>query len=703
MKLNTFNLFKGYSDTCPSEATLEYLLHLIREDETVKSHTEKHRYYRSQGLSTPADREKMSCPCFAVAVRFAGGKKLKHITEWTGISLADLDHVPAARMQEVLRMIRADKHTLLAYTTISGEGIRVLFRLSMPEGWSGKKAVLLYKKAFTEANAYYSRLTGVIYDRACKNPTRLSGLAADADVYFNPEAVPFVFSEEELAEEPRNFRLERVIAAVNRELKRAGVEYVPHHHNEYIMRMGYLLNEYGIPLEEALQWADGRFTDYEGNVEAIFRSCYADSSKFGTRMQAKDKSCRKAPEQSRRKATVAEIEAFLSTQASFRHNVITGQYEMRPIGCHEEKDYVEVTDRMVNSLWSRMCKQGGTPRLNDLRNVLESEYVEEFNPFEHYFSQLPPWDGKTDHIARLANTVQVRSDQQHFVECFRKWFVAMVASLLHPRIINHEILVLVGAQGSYKTTWFSYLLPEELNRYFYLKTRSSQLVKDDVLRLSEFGLICLEEIDELPVSELNQLKALVTSPEINERRPYGHYKEKRPHIASFCATTNNDTFLSDRTGNRRWLPFEVKSIENPYDTVIDYEGVYAQAQALWKQGFCFWFAKDDIHKINAHNEQFETTNMELEVVQTAYRRPMPGEECQFMTVTDILSRAGFLLKVPLSPIRIGLAMKKLGFESVRVAGKRGYRVIPLTDEEVHRNRLAMGKYTEPDVHDEKES
>lgn len=484
-------------------------------------------------------------------------------------------------------------------------------------------------------------------------------------------------------------------AAINRELKQAGVVYEAHHRNDYIMRTGYLLNEYGIPMEEALQWAEGRFADYKGDVASIFRSCYADSTKFDTRVPVRGRGRKEGTEAVKRMATVHDIEQFLDTQGVFRHNVITGKYEMRPKECDEDAPFMEVTDRMVNTLWSRMCKEGENLRLSDLRNVLESEYVEDYNPFVHYFNYLPAWDGKTDYIGKLADMVEVCGNQEHFRKCFRKWLVAAVASILDPRIINHEILVLVGPQGVYKTTWFNRLLPEELRAYFYLKTNSSHLTKDDMMTLSEFAFVCLEEIDEMRPSEMNQLKALVTSPDINERRPYGHYKEKRAHIASFCGTTNNANFLNDPTGHRRWLPFEVKQIQNPYDTPIDYEGVYAQALALWKEGFCFWFANDEIREINAHNEQFETTNMELEVIQTGYRRPMPGEECQFMTVTDIMARAGFMLKMPLSTVKIGLALKKLGFEQVRAAGKRGYRVIPLNDEEIHHNRLAMGRYTEP--------
>ena len=86
-------------------------------------------------------------------------------------------------------------------------------------------------------------------------------------------------------------------------------------------------------------------------------------------------------------------------------------------------------------------------------------------------------------------------------------------------------------------------------------------------------------------SELNQLKAAVTMPSIDERAAYAHYHEHRKHIASFCGTGNNAQFLSDPTGNRRWLPFEVESIESPRDHPFDYEAIYAQAYALYQEGF----------------------------------------------------------------------------------------------------------------------
>ena len=103
--------------------------------------------------------------------------------------------------------------------------------------------------------------------------------------------------------------------------------------------------------------------------------------------------------------------------------------------------------------------------------------------------------------------------------------------------------------------------------------------------------------------------------DVNERAAYGHFKESRPHIASFCGTSNNVTFLNDLSGNRRWLPFEVDSIDSPFDYPIDYAGVYAQGYALWKSGFHYWFEQEEIDAVNLHNRYFEVPCLERELVR----------------------------------------------------------------------------------------
>lgn len=127
-----------------------------------------------------------------------------------------------------------------------------------------------------------------------------------------------------------------------------------------------------------------------------------------------------------------------------------------------------------------------------------------------------------------------------------------------------------------------------------LKTNSQRLTKDDLFTMTENLLVNFEEIDSMQRSELNQLKAMTTTLYVNERPAYGRNKVHLPHVASFCATGNNLQFLTDDTGNRRWLPFEVTAIDNPWTAHIDYEGLYAQAKHLLDNDFRYWYRDHEI-------------------------------------------------------------------------------------------------------------
>jgi predicted P-loop ATPase len=336
-----------------------------------------------------------------------------------------------------------------------------------------------------------------------------------------------------------------------------------------------------------------------------------------------------------------------------------------------------------------MKKNGAEVRLADIRNVLQSEYVPLFHPFEAYFGSLPDWDG-VDYIGQLARTVHVKGDTERFVEHFRKWFVGMVATIFDEQVVNHEIMVFIGKQGNFKSTFFSLLLPPPLRSYFQVKMNSSHLNKDDMLTLCEKALVCLEEIDELRPSELNQLKALVTAKNISERAAYARNKEHRPHIASFCGTGNNPHFLSDPTDNRRWIVVEVEDIVNPWLHPFNYTGIYSQALALWKSGFRYWFNQDEIRLLNEQNREYEIPNLEEELILTYYRKPFPGSKNIFLKVAEILERVNANIRQPLSSNRLGIMMSKLGFPLIRLKGIRGYLVIERTQEEIQASRKLDG-------------
>ena len=812
------SLFNGFADKNPKPITIHEVVEIIRADQRLQVLTENHRRYRAAGDTARADAEKNHMPCYSVAVLFSGGKQQKHIVSYTGMSIVDLDHIPAERMSEVLALVRGDEHTLLAYTTISGEGVRVLARYALntfndndnvndncyplrsvsqcstslvplkgrqcsidssiaerdsaesteystnqkelspfkgderrerSDGAEGvKQCAEQYKISFVAINEYYKHLTGCDYDEKCKNATRLSGMAHDPEVYYNPDAVPIVvdmtkkpvgrpkrvesgkMNQRSLAE--GKSKVERCEAAVLRELERRGVVYEAGTYNKYVSAACYEMNRYGVPEEQCHEWAVNRFADYDAaEVTSIVRSCYLQTEEHGTVRPPK-------AEKESRYASIKDIQEWLTANnIRIRHNLITRKREIsfnvndnvnadaggasvataealaslrsatsspsyRPDGWSTSAlsstlIWKELEDKSVNSLYCRFCLDTGRQaKISDLYIIIESDFYPEYHPMRDFLESLPAWDGVTDHIDALASRVHVTGcTQELHNRFFKKWMVAMVAAWIVDGVTNHEILTYIGPQGIYKSTFMRLLLPPELRGYYSARNFANRMTKDDRLELTEMGLIALEELDHMKLHELNQLKAITTDPTVNERAAYARYRERREHIASFCGTGNNAHFLTDLTSNRRWLPFMVDSIDSPYDTPIDYVGLYAQAYTLWQQGFRYWFDEEENAELELHNRQFEEPNMEEELILTYLRKPYGDEAGEFLTATRIIELVGMYVKCPLSPKRVAFAMNRLGYRQRRVGGVRGYNVIILTGNDIKEQQRLKARDSDP--------
>ena len=411
-------------------------------------------------------------------------------------------------------------------------------------------------------------------------------------------------------------------------------------------------------------------------------------------------------------ATPEEIKAMLDSRVSLRFNEVRGRTEIHwlsagPVIKADEQGlltifggdeavtdgYSELGDRGINTLWTELCREKRVIKQH-LLNVIESDYVPSYHPFRHYLEHLPPWTPEQgDAIMGLSLTVNVKGDSDEqilFYQYLKKWLVGMVASWVNPKAVNQAMLILIGEQGTYKTTWFANLLPPQLRDYFYTKTDSAMLTKDDRIVLAQYGLVCWEELDSMLPKELNKMKGTMTMPSINERKAYGRYHENLPHLASFCGTGNNAQFLSDTTGTRRWLPFEVDSIESPLTSPFDYDAIYSQAYALYRQGFRYWFDRPEIERLQRHNEAYETVHSELELVDLHFRKPKDKEPKEVVSATMALQMIGGNLTYTLSKEKIGHAFAKLGFEYRRTATQRGYIAIHRTgvEMEAYRRQLA---------------
>ena len=611
-----------------------------------------------------------------------------------------------------------------------------------------KKFEAYYQQAFYAGNAYYEKLLGAKADMQCKNITRLSGLAHDPEVFLRLQSEVTPFTAEEIStaatayvkQSKEDKQMQRIQTyfdtLIAPQLAKAKIEFRSGSHNDYVMRVGYKLAERRFSKKVALRWAMQKFGKDYPDTEQVINSCFANASSHAKQGGGGDS------RGDSKTATVEEIKSFLDGHVSLRFNEITSRVEYEiPADNTDGRRFIPVNDRIVNSLWSQMST---ITRVNiqHMYRVIESDYVPVFNPFKEYLNSLPQITqtstdnvsdepgsckpivlqqqnlcqsvqsvgeknhpsvgvqdkkqsvGENDYIRELAQTVRVKGGEQEQMLWhlyLKKWLVGMVASWISDDVVNNVILVLIGEQGAYKTTWFNYLLPPPLKQYFYTKTNANRMSKDDILTLAQYALVCCEELDTMRPAELNQLKAAVTMPSIDERAAYAHYHEHRKHIASFCGTGNNTQFLSDPTGNRRWLPFEVESIVSPRDHPFHYEGIYSQALALYKSGFQYWFTKEEIQELNRHNRQFETPRLEHELVDLYFRRPTDSELGEFMSVARALQMISNGISQKLSAVNVGRAFSDLGFKRVRTNSSRGFIVVCRTPEEIkaYQHRLLM--------------
>ena len=378
-----------------------------------------------------------------------------------------------------------------------------------------------------------------------------------------------------------------------------------------------------------------------------------------------------------------------------RHDVVSNKVQIR----RADNLWTDITTADVNDIVCDCSAESGLQiTAREVLAVLQSHRIPDVHPLREYVLNCRPYTaGQPDWIAWLASRVTVaggEEEQKLWVSTFRKWFVAMVASWLSDEAVNQQVLVLVGKQGIFKTTWLEHLLPPELRAYSCKMANSTSLNKDERLRIAEYGLIALDEIDAMGSRELNVLKSVITASDISERAAYGYTKERRIRLASFCASGNKQEFLTDLTGNRRWLPFQVENIQNPFFITLPYEQIYAEAKYLIEMGFQYWFDLDDIETIEAHNEPFRAQENEEQLLAVYFDIPRGGEG-QFMTTAEISDKLVIKgsIKKPMSMSRLGMVLQQAGFHSKRINhGKtRGWLVRERGLEEVNANRNIEGR------------
>lgn len=205
-----------------------------------------------------------------------------------------------------------------------------------------------------------------------------------------------------------------------------------------------------------------------------------------------------------------------------------------------------------------------------------------FNPVKDYLTSLT-WDG-VPRVDYLLIDYFGAEDNIYIKAAIRKSLCAAVARIFVPGTKFDTALILVGPQGTYKSTFL-----KKLGKDWFSDTFTTVQGKESFEQLQGAWIIEMAELSGLKKAEVETIKHFISKREDQFRPAYGRTVETYKRQCVFFGTTNKDDFLRDSTGNRRFFPVDVdieKATKSVMSDLTDSEidQIWAEAYVLYKKG-----------------------------------------------------------------------------------------------------------------------
>lgn len=245
-----------------------------------------------------------------------------------------------------------------------------------------------------------------------------------------------------------------------------------------------------------------------------------------------------------------------------------------------------------------------------------------FHPIRDYLSKLE-WD-KTKRIDTLLIDFFGVEDDPYFRESIRKCLVAAVARVYTPGCKFDYVLTLVGPQGCGKSTFL-----KKLGKQWFSDTFLTVQGKEALEQIQGAWLIEMAELSGLRKAEVESVKHFISKQEDTFRPAYARTSETYKRQCVFFGSTNNKDFLTDPSGNRRFLPIDVDMDNAIMDVFEDMDSefvdqVWAEAYQLYRKGERLTLSPEANVKAMAHQLSHTETDERLGLIENFLDLKLPS-------------------------------------------------------------------------------
>lgn len=645
--------------------SIRQMFEFIRGD-VYRDRIRRLREAMDAGDTVKADRMKKQLPYCTITATYAKERLAYSLDRYQDIITLDCDDMPVEKIPEFRQLANDCPDTLGSFVSPRMHGLKIFVYLT------GKKAEALraelnalgtvdfptleryHHRMYALTNSHYEKLLSTKVDASGSDPGRGFFVSHDPDAFFSPERLENVKpltvkvtlpTEEECKGKKRKNPVKRspllpvqenaspIDLQVQLDFRKA-LEYTQRkerletgNRDNFFYCLGNQCYRRHITEEESVSLARAHFGDLpDFDLTLPLHNAYQYTSKTDQ------------TEEESQQPRICQAIKFMDEHYEIRRNVVKEQIEFRKIRHDlpqtEQPPFSTLRVKDVNTFYINAQMNKIYTSQANLKALVDSDYAKPFNPFVHYFTSLKTWDGKTDFIGQLTRTVKA-ADQAFFEDSFRRWLVGMVACAVNDEAQNHQLMLLHGAQGKGKSTFIRHLLPPELKEY-YRNGMIDPDKKDHLLQMSSCLIINLDEFDTLSSTRMQELKSLITQDVINERKVYDIQNYMFIRRASFIASTNNPHCMPDIGENRRVLFNTLLEID--YHTPVNHQGIYAQAYALYQQGFQYWYENQEITFLNKRNEAFRQKDPLEENLFFYFRAARPNDiQAQWYPAAYLLS------------------------------------------------------------------